>query len=79
MTLASWTGLKDITDTTKAADAITIATGGPGIGIQLEHGQHEAASSMPLASLLGDVLGRAIQRRSWSYLAAWRVYQALAA
>ena len=49
---ATWTGLKDITETTKAADAITIA-GGPGIGIQLQHGPHRGRIVMPFNQRVG--------------------------
>ncbi len=43
---ATWTGLKDVTETTKAGDAITIASG-PGIGIQLKRGQHQGRLVVP--------------------------------
>ncbi len=49
---ATWTGLKDITETTKAADAITIASG-PGVGIQLERGHHRGRLIMPFNQRVG--------------------------
>jgi sialidase-1 len=43
---ATWTSPKDVTAATKAADAITVASG-PGIGIQLQHGPHQGRLIMP--------------------------------
>ncbi len=46
MTAPTWTSPKDVTAATKAADAITVASG-PGIGIQLRHGPHQGRLIMP--------------------------------
>ena len=48
----SWTPPKDVTATTKAADAITVASG-PGIGIQLAHGPHRGRLIMPFNQRVG--------------------------
>jgi sialidase-1 len=49
---AKWSTMKDITTTTKAADAITIA-GGPGIGIQLTRGPNRGRLIMPFNQRVG--------------------------
>jgi sialidase-1 len=48
----TWTQPKDVTVTTKAVEAVTIA-GGPGIGIQLQHGPHAGRLIMPLNQRVG--------------------------
>jgi sialidase-1 len=55
---ATWSAMKDITESTKAGDAITFA-GGPGIGIQLARGEHKTRLIMPFNQRVGpfwDVL-----------------------
>lgn len=50
---ATWTAPRDVTATTKAADAVTMA-GGPGIGIQLQHGPHQGRLIMPFNQRTGS-------------------------
>jgi sialidase-1 len=49
---ATWTSPRDVTVTTKAADAITVASG-PGVGIQLRHGAHRDRLIMPFNQRVG--------------------------
>jgi sialidase-1 len=49
---ATWSAMKDITATTKAADAITVASG-PGIGIQLTRGPNRGRLIMPFNQRVG--------------------------
>jgi sialidase-1 len=48
----AWTPPKDITATTKAADAVTVASG-PGIGIQLAHGPQQGRLIVPFNQRVG--------------------------
>ena len=43
----TWSALQDVTRTTKHAERVTIMASGPGIGIQLKHGEHAGRMLIP--------------------------------